>query len=136
MTQAPDGPLLLYDGECGLCDRSVQFTIRHDPAARVKFATLQGDLGRRLLQEAGLPEDYRDSLVLIDNAGTHVKSDAAHRLAGYLQGRWRSLRWTRVIPRPIRDWGYDFVANRRFRWFGRADTCRLPSPGERERFLG
>lgn len=128
-------PLLLYDGECGLCERSVQFTIRHNSKQNVRFAALQSDVGQRALEAAGLPAEYRDSLVLVDDARTHLKSKGAIRLARHLDWPWRALGATKVIPRPVRDWAYDFVAKRRFRWFGRVEACRLPTPQERARFV-
>ncbi len=135
MADERENPLLLYDGECGLCDRAVQFTIRHNGRENVRFATLQSERGRQILADAGLPTDYRDSLVLVDEAGVHVKSKATVRLARHLDRPYRWLGGVGVIPRPLRDLGYDFIAKRRFRWFGHADACRLPTPSERARFL-
>ncbi|HEX4955082.1 MAG TPA: DCC1-like thiol-disulfide oxidoreductase family protein [Thermoanaerobaculia bacterium] len=135
----PGRHLLLYDGVCGLCDRSVQFCLAHDQAGRFLYAPLQGETARELAARLPLPADL-ETVVLITDPGTpgervHLKSDAFVALLRHLGGIWRVLSWLRVIPRPLRDAAYDFVAARRYRWFGRFDTCRLPAPGTAERFL-
>ena len=135
MSDAADNPLLLYDGECGLCHRAVKFTIRHNGRGNVRFAALQSDVGREHLSAAGLPDDYRDSLVFVDEQGTHTKSKAALRLARHLDRPWRWLRGATVVPRPLRDWLYRGVAKNRFHLFGHADACELPSPEQRARFV-
>ena len=136
MAERDGQPLLLYDGECGLCDKAVQFVLTHNSKQNVTFAPLQSDLGKEKLAAAGLPGDYLDSLVLVDEKGTHVKSDATVRLARHLDWPWRASGAVRWMPRRLRDWGYDFVARRRIRWFGKVDACRLPKPEERARFVG
>ena len=134
---APPGghPLVLYDGECGLCDRSVQFILSHDAKGVHRFATLQGQAGRRFLKQAGLPEDYRGSVLLVDDAGVHSHSTAALRIMRRLDGPAKLMSLGRVVPRPVRDLVYNFIARHRFQWFGHADACRLPSPDESARFL-
>ena len=132
----PDGhPLVLYDGECGLCDRSVQFILNRDRRGLFRFATLQGETGRRYLRAAGLPDDYVGSVLLVDDAGVHSHSTAALRVARRLDGTARWLGVGRLVPRPIRDAIYNFVARHRYQVFGKAAACRLPTPGETARFL-
>ena len=121
-------PILLYDGTCGLCDRSVRF-VRARDGGRFRFEPLQGAAGQRHLVEAGLPRDYFDSLVVIDEAGTHTHSDGALRIARQLRWPWRALVTLRVVPRPVRDWAYGLVARWRYRIFGRVDACRLDGRG-------
>ena len=134
---APPGghPLVLYDGECGLCDRSVQFILQHDAKGVHKFATLQSETGRRYLRTAGLPDDYRGSVLLVDDAGVHTHSTAALRIMHRLDGAARWMSVGRVVPRFLRDGVYNFIARHRYAWFGEADACRLPSPDESARFL-
>ena len=134
---APPGghPLVLYDGECGLCDRSVQFILGHDAEGLFRYATLQGEAGRKYLERAGLPADYRGSVILVDDAGVHTHSTAALRILRRLDGPASWMAAGRFVPRPVRDGVYNFIARHRFRWFGRADACRLPSPDESARFL-
>jgi predicted DCC family thiol-disulfide oxidoreductase YuxK len=138
---APAPYLVLYDGVCGLCNRSVQFILQRDPRGRFHFMPLQSADAAVLLQRHGVPLSY-DSFVLIEGPGTpeerlFTKSQAARRVARGLGGLWRVLGLCAGILKPwAADWLYDQVATRRYRWFGKADACLLPSPTERERFLG
>lgn len=130
-----DGPLVLYDGTCGLCNRSVQLILRHDRRGRFRFAALQSDTGRALLAKHGLPVDALDTVVLVDGDRAYTKSRAALRVAGMMDAPWPLLRALLVVPRPVADFVYDRVANNRYRMFGRVDACMLPPPEVRARFL-
>jgi predicted DCC family thiol-disulfide oxidoreductase YuxK len=130
-----DSPILLFDGVCNLCSRTVQFVIRHDPAGRFRFAALQSPAGQRLLVEHGLPADALDTFVLIEGARCFTRSDAAIELARRLDGAWRWLRLAAVVPRPIRDWAYGVLVRNRYRWFGRRESCMVPTPELSQRFL-
>jgi predicted DCC family thiol-disulfide oxidoreductase YuxK len=130
-------PLMLYDGECGLCDKSLRFTLDHEADDRLHFSPLQSDLGRRVLEAAGLDGDYRESILYVAEDGevaTH--STAAARIATHLRPPWRHTKAMRLIPRPLRDLGYRGVAAVRFKIFGYADasqTCTLLPPEQRRR---
>ena len=130
-----DDPILLFDGVCTLCDRSVQFILDHDSQEAFRFASLQSAVGRQLLESRSLDPDRLDSVVLIDGAEAHERSEAAWRIAARLDAPWRWAAAGRWIPRIIRDWLYDRIAMNRYRWFGTREACRMPRPGERERFL-
>jgi predicted DCC family thiol-disulfide oxidoreductase YuxK len=136
----PGRHLVLYDGVCGLCDRTVQLLLRADRRGVLTFAPLQGETAPAILRRHAIG-DALQSLVLIRDPGTDgetafTRSRAAFRIGAALGGLWRVLAWARfVVPRPLADRAYDFVAARRYRWFGRFDACRLPEPGVRERFL-
>lgn len=128
--------IVFYDGVCGLCDNSVQFLLKRDMAQTLKFAALQGETAR---QRTDLPSDMK-SVAFVANHGTaqekiYFRSDAALRMLGQLGGFWRVVSWLLIIPRPIRDAIYDTIAKRRYQWFGKFDTCRIPSPELRARFL-
>jgi len=128
-------PVILFDGSCGLCTRAVRFVLRHDPRGRFRFAALQSDTGRRLLEEAGrLPPDT-DSVMLIEPGRLFIRSTAALRIARGLSGPWPLWYILIVVPRPLRDAVYRFVARRRTRWFGRPAYCPVPAPEWKERFL-
>jgi predicted DCC family thiol-disulfide oxidoreductase YuxK len=131
---ADEHSLLLYDGTCGLCDGFVQLVLRHDRHRSMRFATLQGRYGeaaRRAMPElAGV-----DSVVLVTRSGAYVRSTAALEVMRYLGGVWSLFIALYVLPRPLRDWGYDFIAKRRYRIWGRVEACALPSPENRARFL-
>jgi predicted DCC family thiol-disulfide oxidoreductase YuxK len=131
-----DGPLVLYDGQCGLCNRSVQTILRHDGRGRFRFAALQSALGQALLARHGLASDVMDSVVLVDGERAYTRSRAALRIAGAMDAPWPLLRVFAIIPGPLRDGVYDWVARNRYRWFGRTDACMLPPPEVRARFLG
>lgn len=130
-----DSPILLFDGVCNLCSGAVRFVIRHDPGGRFRFAALQSEAGRRLLVQHGLPADALDTFVLIDGARCFTRSDAAIELARRLGGAWRGLALLRLVPRPIRDAAYGVVVRNRYRWFGRSESCMVPTPELARRFL-
>ena len=137
--EAPTGldrhPLVLFDGVCGMCNRTVDFVLARDRAARFRFAALQSAAGQAALARHRLPPDYSDSMVLIAGGRCHRYSTAALEIVRRLGLPWSILWALAVVPPPLRDVVYDFVAARRYRWFGKLDTCRLPTAAERERFL-
>jgi predicted DCC family thiol-disulfide oxidoreductase YuxK len=131
--------LVLYDGVCGLCQGVCQFILAHDGHGRFDFASLQSGIGRAWLERFGRDPDDLTSFCLITDYQTnpvlHIKSRAALGVVGHLSARWRWLRAARVLPQTVSDWLYDFVASHRYQWFGRTDTCLVPSPDVRQRFL-
>ena len=129
-------PIVLFDGVCNLCSTSVQFILQRDPAGKFRFASLQSDLAQRLLTERGLDPKALDSVVVVDGDRLYRESDAALRVARDLKGAWKALTVFRVIPRPVRDWAYRLIARNRYRWFGKKESCWLPTPELRGRFLG
>jgi predicted DCC family thiol-disulfide oxidoreductase YuxK len=130
-----NGHLVLFDGMCHLCSASVRFIVRRDRAGRFRFAPLQSDLGRTLCREAGLDADALHALVLLTDGRVLRGADAALEIARHLAGPWRLLRVFKLLPRRLRQWLYDFVARRRYAWFGRRDACMVPSPELRDRFV-
>lgn len=131
--------LILYDGVCGLCDRTVQFLLREDRHGVLTFAPLQGETADAIrLRHPHL--EGADSMVFVRDAGGE-REQALLRTTGVLAalatlgGFWRVVSWLRVVPRPLRDGIYDAVAARRYRWFGKFDSCRLPAAGDAARFL-
>ncbi len=129
-------PILLFDGVCNLCAGTVRFAITRDREARLRFTPLQSPLGQDLLHRHGYEPGAVDSVVLIDAAGAHDRSTAALRLLRHLPAPWRWIGPPLLLcPRRLRDAVYDFVARRRYRWFGRRDECLVPTPDLRSRFL-
>jgi len=128
-------PVLLFDGVCNLCNGVVQFLIPRDPASVLRFASLQSEVGQRLLDAYDVPVDDLETVVLLDAEGYHLKSDAVIRVAEHLGGVYALARAFRLVPRSVRDWLYDVVAEHRYRMFGRRDQCMVPSPDVEERFL-
>ncbi len=126
---------MLFDGVCNLCNGAVQFVIRHDRTAQVKFASLQSESAARLLEPFGVDPSNLQTFVLLEDGQMFVKSDAALRLARALRGPWAWLYPLVYIPRPIRDFVYDIVARNRYAWFGKRESCWLPTPELKTRFL-
>ena len=127
--------ILLFDGVCNFCNGSVNFIIDHDPKAYFKFAALQSDAGQQLLARFDLPRSDFDTMILIEQGRCYKKSTAALRIARHLRFPWSLGGLLLLIPRFIRDAGYSLVARNRYRWFGKQDQCRLPTPDIRARFL-
>jgi predicted DCC family thiol-disulfide oxidoreductase YuxK len=128
-------PIVLFDGECNLCNASVIFIIARDNRKRFRFASLQSAIGRRLLEQHGLASSVRDTVVLIEGKHAFTRSTAALRIARRLRWPWPFLFALISIPRFVRDSAYALIARNRYRWFGRSPSCRLPSPELQERFL-
>jgi predicted DCC family thiol-disulfide oxidoreductase YuxK len=131
----PGPAFIVFDGLCNLCSASVQFILRHEREPHFKFAALQSAGGAALLGAIGLAPGDVDSFVLIEDGHSHMRSDAAIRIARTLAAPWSLAAALAIIPRPIRDWAYRIIARNRYQWFGRRATCMLPSPEYRARFL-
>lgn len=134
-TAADTRPVIVFDGMCNLCSRSVAFIIRRDPERRFRFAPMQSEAGARLLQRHGLDPDDVRTLLLVEGGRPYLRSDAWLRVVRRLRGPWRLAAGLRLVPRPVRDWVYGVVARNRYRWFGRREQCLVPTPEERDRFL-
>lgn len=126
--------IILFDGECNFCDASVQFIIQRDQKKQFKFASLQGKAGQKLINKYNSPKNI-DSLILLENNKVYYKSTAALRIAKQLKGMWKLLYIFLLVPPKIRDALYDIIAKNRYKWFGKKDSCMLPSPEMRSRFL-
>lgn len=127
--------IVLFDGVCNFCNASVNFLLRRDKDGVFRFAALQSETGRKLLAEAGLERRDLDSMVLIEGGKVAVKSTAALHAARRLPGLWRIAGLLLAIPKGLRDWCYDAVAARRYRWFGKREACMIPTEEMRSRFL-
>lgn len=125
-------PIVLFDGSCNLCNSLVNWLLERDRKRVFRFASLQSSAGRRIL--SGCPP-LPDSVVYVDEGGVHTQSTACIRMGRQLGLPWSLAAGFAVIPRPVRDFVYAWVARNRYRWFGRGDQCRLPSAEDRERFL-
>ncbi|WP_428266333.1 thiol-disulfide oxidoreductase DCC family protein [Haliangium sp.] len=127
--------LILYDGVCGLCDRAVQFFVRVDRDRAFRYAPLQGETTAALrAHHPEIPRDL-DTVVFLEDGTVHLRSRAFVRAARHLPWPWRLVSWLWIVPRPLADLGYRFIARIRYRVFGRHESCRLPAPEERALFL-
>jgi predicted DCC family thiol-disulfide oxidoreductase YuxK len=133
-TQGNDDAIVIFDGVCVLCSKVVRFIIRHDKREVFKFAALQEKTAQRLLagrdKEGLLPA----TVILIENGKFYYRSTAALRILKKLTGIWPLFYGLVIIPVPIRDFVYTFVAERRYRWFGKFDKCRIPGENLKKRF--
>jgi predicted DCC family thiol-disulfide oxidoreductase YuxK len=127
--------VIVFDGVCNLCNGFVQFVIARDPSARFRFAALQSDAGRRLLQTAAVAEPFPDAVVLVESGRAFIRSTAALRIVRRLRAPWPLAYSLIAVPRPIRDWVYNLVARHRYRWFGTRERCMVPTAEVRARFL-
>lgn len=126
---------MLFDGVCPLCSASTRFLLRHERTSDLRFAAVQSELGQAILTGLGMPTDAYETFLLIEHGRVFAKSEAALRLTTRLRWPWRWLGIGRILPRGLADWLYDRVARNRYALFGRYETCRLPAPGQAERFL-
>ena len=125
--------VIFFDGVCGLCNGFVDFVIKVDKNQIFKFSPLQSEFAKAHLQESDIKE--LKSVVLIKNGKTYRKSEAVFEVFKSLGGAWSALSWLRILPPALRNQGYDLVAKYRYKIFGKKETCRLPSPDERQRFI-
>lgn len=127
--------VIVFDGVCNFCNASVDFVIRHDPQGKFKFGTLQSEPAQEILSRLQLRRDDFETFLLLERGEVFTKSTAALKIAKQLTGLWALLAMFLIVPRPIRDGIYDFIARRRYRWMGKRDTCRVATPADREWFL-
>lgn len=127
--------VILFDGVCNLCSGSVQFIIKRDPNERYKFASLQSELGARVLAHLGLSSSELHSIILVEGNRHLQRSDAALEIARNLSGGWPLLYVFKIIPRFLRDPVYNWISRNRYAWFGKKDACWLPTPDLKSRFL-
>ena len=128
-------PILLFDGVCNLCNNSVQFVIKKDKKKQFYFTALQSNAGQQLLKQYQLSPNKFDSFVLIENNQAYTRSTAALRVVKRLSGAWPLLYIFIIVPPFIRNTIYDWVAQNRYKWFGKSDSCMMPTPELSARFL-
>ncbi len=127
-------PIIFFDGVCWICNGFVDMIIRADTRGVFRFATLQGETAKEILSTQ--PENTSDwSMIYVDDRGIHEQSDASLEVYRRLGGFWKLFSLAQIIPRVIRTPVYRVIARNRYRWFGRRDSCRIPSESEKERFL-
>lgn len=130
-----DKAIVLFDGVCNLCDRSVQFILKRDKKGYFQFASLQSEVGQELLKKYDLPTEDFGSFVLIEKGKAYQKSTGALRVCRHLGAAWPLLYGFIIIPPFLRHGVYSLLARNRYRWFGKKEACMLPQPEWKERFL-
>jgi predicted DCC family thiol-disulfide oxidoreductase YuxK len=128
------GTYVLFDGVCNVCNGLVQFIIKRDPGALFQFASLQSDEAQQLLDVYQQPSSL-DSIVLLHKGKVYTESTAILQICRKLTGLWKLLYALIVIPKPIRNGLYRWFARNRYRWFGQQESCMIPTPEIRQRFL-
>ena len=133
-------PIVLYDGVCGLCNKLVQFLLKRDKTDQLRYASLQSDFAEKILVRHGLNSKDLDTVCVVldyEEAGERVltRSTAIIEVINNLGGIWKLIVIGKIIPRPVRDVAYESVARNRYRMFGKFETCMLPEPRHRKKFL-
>ena len=126
---------VFFDGVCNLCNRSVNFLIKHDKKGVLKFASLQSEYAQNVVPKALLDRDNLDTIIVYTDGKFYERSKAVLKLCKVLGGGFYVVLMGYLIPRFIRDGLYRFIANNRYRWFGTQSQCRVPTPALKERFL-
>jgi predicted DCC family thiol-disulfide oxidoreductase YuxK len=133
----PAPTILLFDGVCNLCNAWVNFLIDRDSVGALRFASLQSGAAQELLASLGRPPPASepDTVLLVEQGRVFERSTAVLRTARHLRGAWPLLAALLVVPRPVRDGLYRWISRHRYRWFGRSEVCRVPTPELEARFL-
>lgn len=137
MQEQAEDPIILFDGVCNLCQGSVRFIIRNDPGAVFRFASLQSEAARRVMRDRSefAVRGIVDSVVLLEGGSVYTHSTAVLHICRRLSGFWPLLYGFIVVPRPLRDVVYKWVARNRYHWFGKKEACLMPTPDIQARFL-
>lgn len=128
--------IIIFDGVCNFCNSSVNFIMERDTHNYFKFTANQHEAGKKILSDNGVNVEDVSTVFLYKNGKLYKKSTAALHIARALRFPWFLFYAFILIPSPIRDIVYDFIARNRYKWFGKKETCRMPSPAERTKFLG
>lgn len=127
--------VIVFDGVCNFCNAFVNFVLERDSSGLFKFGTLQSPQAQQILRHLQLSTEDYETFLLLDGGKLFTKSTAAIRILGLLGMPWSLVGVFRIVPRPIRDLVYDFVARHRYQWMGKAESCRVPTEEERKRFV-
>ena len=131
-----DKKIILFDGVCNLCNTSVQYVIKHDKNDVFRFVALQSELGQKIIKHLGISDRNIDSIVLYEpGRAYYYKSGAALKIAKYLGGIFNYAFIFRIIPTGIRDIIYDYIAKNRYKWYGKKESCIIPTPELKAKFL-
>ena len=127
-------PVILFDGVCNLCNSTVDFLLKRDSKKQFRFASLQSETGEFLKHQYAIPEDS-DSVILIKSGNIYFRAEAVFEIAGMLPYPWKMAAFLKIFPKKTCDKLYDWIAKNRYRWFGKRESCRIPSSDEKEFFI-
>jgi predicted DCC family thiol-disulfide oxidoreductase YuxK len=127
--------IILFDGVCNLCNGSVNFILKHERDSLLRFASIQSETGRELLQWCGLPKDFNDAVIYIESGKVHQGSTAALKIGQGLKFPWSIISSVGLlVPKFFRDWVYRQIGTHRYQWFGKRDICMVPTKELKKRF--
>lgn len=126
--------IIFYDGVCHFCNQTIQFIIKQDRDGYYSFASLQSEIGMKLMNEFNIPNNM-ETIILLDNNYIYSYSDAPLQISRRLRGGWRFIYLLVIVPKSIRDYFYIYFSKNRYKWFGKSENCMLPTPELRKRFL-
>lgn len=128
--------LILFDGVCNLCNGAIQFIIKNDKKDVFRYAALQSDIGKKLVEERNIDTEKVDSILLIEpGVAYYDKSDAALQIGKHLKGYRSISSILYLIPSRLRNFVYDFIARNRYKWYGKREECMIPTPELKAKFL-
>jgi predicted DCC family thiol-disulfide oxidoreductase YuxK len=127
--------IVLFDGVCNFCNDRINFIIRHDKKDYFRFAALQSDIGKKILADHGINMPDPDTFILVENGKTYDRTTAALRIVKHLSGLWPMLYAFIIVPPFIRDIVYRIIAKNRYKWWGERESCMIPTPEVRKKFL-
>ena len=130
-----DNPIILFDGVCNFCNYWVTFAIKRDRKNKLKFTPLQGETAKQLLPQFHINPSSLSSVIFIDNGKAYTQSSAAIQICKHLDGGWKLFYALIIIPKFMRDGLYNIMARNRYKWFGKKESCMIPTPELKERFL-
>ena len=130
-----DNPIILFDGVCNFCNYWVTFAIKRDRKNKLKFTPLQGQTAKQLLPKFHINPSSLSSVIFIDNGKAYTQSSAAIQICKHLDGGWKLFYALIIIPKFMRDGLYNIIARNRYKWFGKKESCMIPTPELKERFL-
>jgi len=128
-------PIWLFDSHCVLCSRGVKYTLRHEKSPQIRFVAIQSETGRTLAHQHGIDPDDPTTFLFIEGGRVLAASDAVIALSRHLTGAARLAPALRIVPKIVRDAAYHLIARNRYRLFGKADSCIVPEPQQRDRFI-
>jgi predicted DCC family thiol-disulfide oxidoreductase YuxK len=120
-------PVVLFDGECNLCSRSVQFIIKHDAKKVFRFASLQSSFGKQIKEYFKIDDTQPETILLLKNNDIYKSSTAILHISKELNGTWKIFYAAIIIPKPIRNYIYNIISKNRYKWFGKKEQCWIPS---------
>ncbi len=130
-----DKGLVMFDGVCNFCNSSINFIIRNDKTDHFRFLTLQSERGQKIIKQYNLDPENLQTVILLENGRIYTRSTAALRIARKLKGGWKIFYGFIIVPAVLRDFFYNIVAKNRYKWWGKKESCMIPTPEVRKKFL-